>query len=92
MNRFSVGRDGLTPFERYRGRGYSGEVCELFERVFWVVPASKEHKFDGRTSTGIWLGKMSRGDVHLVFNEEVMQARTVKRMAENKRWRADLVQ
>lgn len=91
MNRFGIGRDGCTPFERYRGKGYHGEVCELFEMVYWVVPASKEHKFDSRTSTGLWLGKTSKGDSHLIFNEEVIQARTVKRMVEERRWRAQVV-
>ena len=38
------------------------------------------------------LGKTSRGDAHLVFNEEVIQARTVKRMVENRRWKSQAVQ
>ena len=32
LNRYSVGRDGATPYERYKGKPYSGEVCEFMER------------------------------------------------------------
>ena len=31
LNRFCVGRDGYTAFQRYKGRIYNGEVCDLFE-------------------------------------------------------------
>ncbi len=41
MNRFDVGRDGFTPFEQYRGKSYNGEVCELFENVYWAVPPAQ---------------------------------------------------
>ena len=58
MNRCGVGRDGSTPYERHKGRPCCGELRELFEVVHWLVPASKERKFDSRTSMGIWLGKV----------------------------------
>ena len=84
-----VGRDGATPYERGKGRPYRGELCELCEVVHWLGPASKEHKFDSRTSMGIWLGKSSRDDSHLIFDDKVVQFRTVKRTPEERRWQAD---
>ena len=92
LNRYCVGRDGLTPYERYKGRPYMGEVCELFEKVHWIVPSAKEHKFENRTEVGLWLGKTSKGDSHLVFNDEVHQVRTVQRLPEERRWDKRLVE
>ena len=40
---------------------------------------------------GLWLGKSSRCDSHLVFDDEVIQVRTVKRMPEERRWQAGRV-
>ena len=59
--------------------------CELFELVRWLVLASEEHKFDSRTLVGLWLGKSSRGDSLLIFDDEVIQVRKVKRMPEERR-------
>ena len=30
LNRFGIGHDGKTPYERAKGKSYRGEVCELF--------------------------------------------------------------
>lgn len=46
MNRFQVGEDGYTPFQRYRGRTYHGEICDLFECVLWKVPKADEGKLE----------------------------------------------
>ena len=69
---------------------HHGDLCELFE-VHWRVPASMEYKFGSWTSVGLWLGKSSRGDSHLTFDDGVMQVRTVKRMPEERRWQAEQV-
>ena len=35
LNRFCVGRDGCIAFQRYKGRIYNGEVCNVFECVLF---------------------------------------------------------
>ena len=40
---------------------------------------------------GIWLGESSRGESHLIFDDEVVQERTAKRMPEERRWQAKRV-
>ena len=80
LNRFCVGRDGYTAFQRYKGRIYNGEVCDLFECVLFKVPSPEEAKLDDRFRLGVWTGKTSRGDHHLIFeSDEVPKCRTVKR-------------
>ena len=84
LNRFCVGRDGYTAFQRYKGRIYNGEVCDLFE---FKVPSPEEAKPDDRFLLGVWIGKTSRGDDHLIFDgDEVQKCRTVKRRPEYLRW------
>ena len=87
MNRYEVGRDGSTPYERHKGQPYCGELRELFEVVHWLVPASKERKFDSWTSMGIW----QSGNSHLIFDDKVVQVRTAKCMPEEQRWQAEQV-
>ena len=87
LNRFCVGRDGYTAFQRYKGRIYNGEVCDLFECVLFKVPSPEEAKLDDRFRLGVWIGKTSRSDDHLIFDgDEVRKCRTVKRRPEYLRW------
>ena len=87
LNRYCVGRDGYTAFQRYKGRIYNGEVCDLFECVLFKVPSPEEAKLDDRFRLGVWIGKTSRGDDHLIFDgDEVPKFRTVKRRPEYLRW------
>ena len=53
LNRFCVGRDGYTAFQRYKGRTYNGEICDLFECVLFKVSSPEEAKLDDRFRLGI---------------------------------------
>ena len=76
-----------TAFQRYKGRIYNGEVCDLFECVLFKVPSREEAKLDDPFRLGVWIGKTSRGDDHLIFDgDEVRKCRTVKRRPEYLRW------
>ena len=57
FNRFCVGRDGYTAFQRYKGRIYNGEVCDLFECVLFKVPSPEKAKLDDRFRLGVWIGR-----------------------------------
>ena len=86
-NRCCVGRDGYTAFQRFQGRIYNGEVCDLFECVLFKVPSPWEAKQDDRFRLGVWIGKTSTDDDHLIFDcDEVRKCRTVKRRPEYLRW------
>ena len=62
-------------------------MCDLFECVLFKVPSREEAKLDDRFRLGVWIGKTSRGDVHLIFDgDKVRKCRTVKRRPEYLRW------
>ena len=87
LNRFCVGRDAYTAFQRYKGRTYNGEICDLFECVLFKVLSQDEAKLDDRFRLGVWLGKTARGDDHLIFDgDDVRKCRTVKRRLVYLRW------
>ena len=87
LNRICIGKDGYTAFQRYKGRIYNGEVCDLFECVLFKVASPDEAKLDDRFRLGVWVGKTARGDDHLIFDgDEVRKCRTVKRRPEYLRW------
>ena len=65
------------------GRIYNGEVCDRFECVLFKVLSPEEAKLEDRFRLGVWVGKTSRGDDHLIFDgDEVRKCRTVKRRPE----------
>jgi hypothetical protein len=58
LNKFLVGPDGRTAFERLKGTKYRGETVEFGRKILYKIPC----KPDGglmteRWVTGIWLGK-----------------------------------
>ncbi len=63
-DRFLIGKDAHTAFQRYKGKAHNGEMCELFETVLWKVPTPEAHKLEDRFDLGLWTGKTSRGDDH----------------------------
>lgn len=68
LNRLQVGRDGYIPFQRERRRAYQSEICDIFESVLWKVLRADEGKPAERFAIGLWVGKTSRGDDHLIFD------------------------
>ena len=62
-------------------------MCDLFECVLFKVPSPEEVKLDDRFRLGVWMGKTSRSDDHLIFGgDEARKCRTVKRRPEYLRW------
>ena len=80
------------PTRGRKGKSYKGEVCELFEIVLWKDVDKSEHKFEDRFNVGVWVGKGTRTDEHLVFDDMVHRCRTVQRRTNARRWNKDLVE
>ena len=87
MNRYGIGRDGAHTSRARQGSTLPRRIVRTVEVVHGLVPASKEHKFEPRTSVG-FRGASPR-DSHLIFDDEVIEVRTVKRMPEERRWQAE---
>ena len=83
LNKFSVGVDGRTPWQRLRGVPYKGEMVSIGARIM--------HRLSGRMQGGLmvdrwikghWLGKNTPSDEHLVLTDvgTVVRTRSVKAM------------
>eukprot|EP00971_Amphidinium_carterae_P352334 6492552-Amphidinium_carterae.2 len=86
--RYLIKTDGRTAFERAKMKKYSGEIVEFGEQV--LFHHNKGFKWDYRFHPGIWLGKTTKADEHLVWDgAEVRRTRTLQRQAEGSRWKPD---
>ena len=89
VNRFEVGHDGKTPYERLRGKrtrllGLEFGELQNFRRS--PVPG-RMAKFDSLWSDGVFLGyRSASGEIIVGTKEGVVRTRTVKRKAEEERW------
>ena len=103
LTRYSVGKDGLTPWRRLTGRNQAGTIVELGERVFAKLslkrPATKrkakhgKRKLAARSVEGIWAGIYPRTGEHLVIRHdgEAIRVRTIHRVVEQERWNVDMI-
>ena len=92
INRYQVGEDGKTAYERHRGKKFRKEVLEFGEGVMGMIPGEpKSMERRERWIEGIWLGVHEEsGEVYLGTEEGIVKVRTVKRFAkEEDRWKRD---
>ena len=48
LNKFAVGPDGRTAFERIKGKTYRGEVVEFGRKILYKIPCKPEGGLDDR--------------------------------------------
>ena len=93
-SRYVVGRDGLTPYERRRGRQCSIPVVPFGERVWYKqIRQQKSHKdkLDAEWHEGIWVGHARNSNEHLIGTVDgVIRAYAVKRQPSDRRWDGEL--
>ena len=71
INKFAVGADGKTAYERVKGKRYRGEGVEFGRKVMYKVPCKPEGGLmNERWIEGVWLGKRYLSDEHLVAIED----------------------
>ena len=92
-NNFHVGLDGRTPVERWKGRRTPRQICDLGEAVMYLpLKGARPGKFDDKFQDGVMLGVIQRtGEIIIGTPLGAVRTRTIKRMPEDKRWKADLV-
>ena len=81
--------DGKTPYERFRGRPYQGQVAEFAEVEHFrdSEKAADMPNLDDRWSLGLWLGKSLASDEHYVGTSAgVRRCRSIWRRPESQRW------
>ena len=96
LSRYSVGKDGKTPYERRRGRKCNIPVVVFGEKVYYKeLRQNKDHKdkLQSEWFTGIWLGHARSSNEHLIGTKSgAIKAYAIKRQGEDQRWDADLIQ
>ena len=87
-NRFSVGRDGKTPHERWRGWRCKRPICEFGERILYQPHKHIQRgKLDPRFEYGVFVGVSPfSNEVWVSQGEKVLAVRTIRRLPEGERW------
>ena len=96
INRFMVGKDGLTPIRRLRGRASTSRpLAEFGEMILYKIPdldRSRMLKLEARWNEGVWLGINPRTNMGIVGTPQgIIYARSIRRRPEGERWSADAV-
>ena len=85
MNKFKVGADGRTAYERITEHKCKNAMIGFAEAVDFILETDKgkRHKADSRVQQGIFLGYVWRTTEYLVGTEDtIYKCRTVRRRAE----------
>ena len=99
INRYSVGHDGMTPYERLTGRKWNRPLVEFGETVLAKLALRKrqqgrlkkqKHKLSHRSVVAVWVGQIARTGEHVVIKQDgqAVRCRTVKRVPLEQRWDA----
>ena len=97
ITRFQPRSHGGSSYRLIFGREYSGEIAEMGEQLWYRIAApvsAGRGKWEARFARGIWVGKSEIDDTHLVVYLErgIQKVRTVRRMPEEFRWDAEMLQ
>ena len=92
INRYEVGHDGKTPYERLRGKQSKLLGLEFGERLHFrrCRAAGRMAKLDVSWQDGVFMGYPSlSGEVVVETADGVLRTRTVRRRPEEQRWTSD---
>ena len=85
MNKYKVGVDGLTAYERITGHKCKHYVIGFAETVDYILETEKgkQYKADSRVGVGVFLGYVWRSTEYLIGTPDgVFRCRTIKRRAQ----------
>ena len=97
ITRFQPRSPGGSSYKLIFGREYSGEIAEMSEQL-WYRHAARvsagRGQWEARFARGISVGKSEIDDTHLVVDLDlgIQKVRTVRRMPEEFRWNAEMLQ
>ena len=78
LNKFSSSSDGLTMYEKLKGRVYSGTMFEFGQCILYKVSAKVQGgDMRPRWEKGMWLGKRFATEEHIISTTEGTVARSV---------------
>ena len=80
LNNFAIRSDGLTPFERRWSKRYTSALCKFGEIVLCRL-RGKQPKADPSWVPGLWLGRDTSADMHVVGTTSgVFKTRSIRRL------------
>ena len=83
ITRYLTHADGLTSYQRRWDRQFSSPLCVFGETVQTKLSVKRANKYEGDWKTGIWLGRDSETNEHLIaLDSGVIRSRTVRRFPE----------
>ena len=86
LNRFQRRQNGATAFENLKRVSYKKPLLQFGERCHWLEAERITHKYDPRWGIGVWLGRHTASDAHLIGTPGgVIQARTVRQLTREQR-------
>ena len=93
LNRYSVNKDGQTPYFCQHGKRPTDRLVEFGEKVFFYVPRKVRAKLDQRFRLGTYLGVSTNSNESYVglSNGNVVKSRTIARVVEASRWDPEAV-
>ena len=84
INKFVIGSDGMTAWERVKGKKHHGEFVQCCSYVMYRVAGSVQGGvMTERWMPGLWLGKRFHTEEHIVMNFEsgkIFRSRSVRVM------------
>ena len=91
-SRFLVHDNGKTSFEDHRGGGYKSELFIFAESVIVKENEKRKAKLESDWLCGLWVGRSSTTDEHLVLTEKgVTKSRSVRRRAPSEKFDKSLL-
>ena len=93
LNRYSVNKDGATPYFSCHGKRPADRLVEFGERVFYYVPRKVRAKLDQKWRLGIFIGHSTNSNEAYVgtASGSVVKSRSIARVKVADRWNADAV-
>ena len=92
INRYLIGSDGKTAYNRRWSRDYGGSLCMFGEWIDAKMPQSNKLKIPKggqQWFSGVYLGKDTEADEVIIGNADgVFKVRTVKRRPPSQQWNA----
>ena len=91
LNKFVIGDDGLSAYERLKGKKAGDMHVEMAEKVLYTPSRKGAPKLDERSRPGIWLGKRFESVEHVLADCETMgivYSSRVARLPVEERWDA----
>ena len=71
LNKFLIGKDGRTAYERSKKKTYKGELLEFGSCVYCLIPGDPQGgSMEPRWAEGVWLGKAGKDDAHIVCYQD----------------------